>query len=79
MSEKKKKTKKCSKQKRILWYAFGAAGLCARGLAAIALVGIALKMYPLKQESRFFNTCVEELRSNSKSVAESVRFCNGGN
>ena len=34
---KEKKSKKCSTSRKILWYFFGAAGLVARGLAALAL------------------------------------------
>ncbi len=78
MGIKKKKSKRCSIQKRLLWYVFGAVGLGARGLAALALVAIALKMSPLKNEARLFNDCVKE-QSTNKSISESVRFCNGGN
>ncbi len=63
----------------MLWYAFTAAGLGARGLAALALVAISLKMHPLKYQSKFFNACVEEIKESGNSIAESVRFCNGGN
>ena len=75
-----KKSKKCSsnKSRRILWYAFTAAGLGARGLAALALVVISIKMHPMKYQSKSFNACVQELRDTGKSISDSVRFCNGG-
>ena len=75
---KDKKSKKCSTSRRILWYAFGAAGLGARGLTALALLVIAIKMYPLKYEAQFFNACVEETKNTGKSVSASVNFCKGG-
>ena len=75
---KNKKSKTCSKSRRILWYAFGAVGLGIKGLAALSLLAIATKMYPLKYQAKYFNACVEETRNSGKSMAESVRFCNGG-
>ena len=75
-----KKSKKCSsdKSKRMLWFAFSAAGIVARGLAAFALVAISIKMHPLQYHSKLFNACVEEVKENSNSISDSVRFCNGG-
>ena len=76
---KDKKTKKCSTARKFLWYAFGASGILTRGLTALALVAIAIKIYPIKQESKLFNACVEELNTSGKSLSASVGFCNGGN
>jgi hypothetical protein len=80
---KAKKPKKCknlsgSRGRRTPWYVFGAVGLAARGVAALALLAIAIKMYPLKQEAKFFNACIEETRNSGKSISSAVRFCNGG-
>ena len=75
---KDKKSKKCSTNRRLIWYAFTAMGLGARGLAAVALLAIAIKIYPLKYQAKFFNACVEETRNNGKSVSVAVNFCNGG-
>ena len=75
---KDKKLKKCSRSSRILWYAFSSISLGARSLAAIALLAIAVKLYPLKYQGKFFNTCVEEVRVSGKTVSEAVNFCNGG-
>ena len=79
--KKSKKSNKCansSGSRRILWYAFGAGGLAARWIAAFALLAIAIKLDPLKQEAKFFNACIEETRNSGMSVSGAVRFCNGG-
>jgi len=75
-----KKSKQCSKSssRRILWYAFGAAGLGARVLAAFALLAISMMLCSVKKESKVFNECVEEVRNSGESVSVAVRFCNGG-
>ena len=74
---KNKKSKNCSNTKRMLWYAFGVAGLGARGVAALALVAIAMMFCSVKKESKVFNQCVEEVRNSGKSVSSAVSFCNG--
>ncbi len=75
-----KKSKKCSsdKSRRMLWFAFSAAGLGAKGLAALALVAISIKMHPLQYQSKLFNACVEEIKEIGNPISDSVRFCNGG-
>ena len=78
MGKKSKKSSSC-KGRRMLWFAFYAAGIAKRGIAAIALVAISIKMQPLQYQSRFFNACVEEIAETGKSISDSVRFCNGGN
>ncbi len=76
---KNKKSKKCSSAgRKILWYFFGAAGLGARAIAALALLAIAIKVSPLKYQAKSFNACVEESRSIGKSISASVNYCNGG-
>ena len=74
-----KKSNKCSKNKsrKILWYAFGVAGLGARGIAALALLAIALMLCTVKKEANAFNECVEEVRNNGRSVSAAVSYCNG--
>ena len=74
---KNKKSKNCSKSRRILWYAFGAVGLGARGLTALALLAIALMLCTIKKESKVFNQCVEEVQNSGKSVSSAVSYCNG--
>ena len=74
-----KKSSKCSKNKgrKILWYAFGAAGLGARGVAALALLAIALMLCTVKKESKVFNECVKEVQNSGKSISVAVSYCNG--
>ncbi len=62
----------------MLWFAFSAVGLGARGLAALALVAISIKMHPLQNQWKLFNACVEEIQETRKSISDSVSFCNGG-
>ena len=47
--------------------------------SALALSAIALSFCSLKQESKMFNECVEEVKATGKSSSNAVRFCNGGN
>ena len=75
---KDKKSKKCLNRSRLIWYVFSTAGLGARVLAAIALLAIAVKVYPLKYQAKYFNACVEQTKNTGQSVSQSVRYCNGG-
>ena len=47
-------------------------------VSAVALAAIALSFCSLKQESKVFNECVEEIQASGKSSSNAVRFCNGG-
>lgn len=58
---------------------YGAIQISATVLSAISLAAIALGFYAVKQESKSFNGCVEEVIAKSKTNAQAVRFCNGGN
>jgi hypothetical protein len=58
--------------------AYGIIQISATVVSAISLAAIALGLCSIKQESKAFNGCVEELISGGKSNAEAVRFCNGG-
>ena len=77
MSEEKKQQKSCNgKSKAML--AYGIIQLGSSLLSALALVAIALGFCSLKQESKLFNQCVEEIVSTGSGKADAVRFCNGG-
>ena len=77
MSEEKKSSKSCNgKSKAML--AYGVIQLGSSFVSAIALVAIALGFCSLKEESKFFNQCVEEIVSTGSGKADAVRFCNGG-
>ncbi len=75
---KEKKSKKCRRGTKVLWYAFGAAGLGARGLTALGILLVALMLYPIKHQSKNFNSCVEESLEKGSGISESVSYCNGG-
>ena len=47
-------------------------------VSAIALAAIALSFCSVKQESKVFNKCVEEVEATGKSSSDAVHFCNGG-
>tara|TARA_B100000579_G_C22653866_1_gene767544 strand:- start:332 stop:517 length:186 start_codon:yes stop_codon:yes gene_type:complete len=57
---------------------YGIIQLSSSVLSAVALSVIALSLCSLKQESRVFNLCVEEVKASGKVVSDSVHFCNGG-
>ena len=59
-------------------FAYGILQLSSNVISAIALAAIALSLCSIKQESKVFNECVEEVQTNEKSSSYAVRFCNGG-
>ena len=78
MTEENKMHKnKCGgKSKAML--AYGMIQLGSSLISAIALAAIALSFCSLKQESKIFNKCVEEVKASGQSSSNAVRFCNGG-
>ena len=75
--ESKSEKKKCNgKGKAML--AYGTIQLGSSVVSAIALVAIALNLCSIKNESKLFNDCVEEIKSSGKSSSSAVRICNGG-
>ena len=79
MTEENKMHKnKCGgKSKAML--AYGMIQLGSSVISAIALAAIAFSFCSVKQESKVFNECVEEVKATGKSSSNAVRFCNGGN
>ncbi len=77
MSEESANKKDCGGKKKSM-LAYGIIQISATVVSAISLAAIALGLCSIKQESKAFNGCVEELISGGKSNAEAVRFCNGG-
>ena len=59
-------------------FVYGILQLSSSVISAVALAAIALSLCSVKQESKVFNECVEEVQSNGKSSSGAVRFCNGG-
>ena len=76
--ENKKDKKKCGRKGKAM-FAYGMIQLGSSVISAAALVAIALSFCSLKQESKVFNECVEEIQASGKSSSNAVRFCNGGN
>ena len=76
--ENKKEKKKCSGKGKAM-FAYGIIQLGSSVVSAVALAAIALSFCSVKQESKVFNECVEEVQATGKSSTDAVRFCNGGN
>ena len=79
MTEENKKDKKKCGGKGKAMFAYGIIQLGSSVISAVALAAIALSFCSVKQESKVFNACVEEVQATGKSSSNAVRFCNGGN
>ena len=75
--ENKTDKKKCGGKGKVM-FAYGIVQLSSNVVSAVALAAIALSFCSLKQESKVFNECVEEIQASGKSSSDAVRFCNGG-
>ena len=78
MTEENKTVKKKCGGKGKAMFAYGIIQLGSSVVSAVALAAIAFSLCSVKQESKVFNECVEEIQVNGKSSSEAVRFCNGG-
>ena len=78
MTEENKTDKKKCGGKGKAMFAYGIVQLGSNIVSALALTAIALSFCSLKQESKLFNECVEEIQSTGKNSSDAVRFCNGG-
>ena len=58
--------------------AYGVTQITATVVSAISLAAIAVGLCAVKQESKAFNGCVEEVMASGRSNAEAVRYCHGG-
>ena len=77
IEENKKDNKKCGGKGKAM-FAYGIIQLGSNVVSAVALAAIALSFCSVKQESKVFNECVEEVQSTGKSSSNAVHFCNGG-
>ena len=75
--ENKTDKKKCSGKSKMM-FAYGIIQLGSSVVSAVALAAIALSLCSVKQESKVFKECVEEIQATGKSSSQAVRFCNGG-
>jgi len=78
MTEENKTDKKKCGGKGKAMFAYGIIQLGSSVVSAVALAAIAFSLCSVKQESKMFNECVEEIQVNGKSSSEAVRYCNGG-
>ena len=78
MTEENKTNKHKCEGKSKAMFAYGIIQLGSNVVSAIALAAIALNFCSIKQESRKFNECVDEVQSIGKSPSNAVHFCNGG-
>ena len=78
MTEENKTDKKKCGGKGKAMFAYGIIQLGSSVVSALALTAIALSFCSLKQESKVFNECVEDIQATGKSSSDAVRFCNGG-
>ena len=78
MTEENKTDKKKCRGKGKAMFAYGIIQLGSNVVSAVALAAIALSFCSLKQESKVFNECVEEIQASGESSSDAVRFCNGG-
>ena len=77
MSEDTSSKKDCGSKKKAM-LAYGVIQISATVVSAISLAAIALGLCSIKQESKAFNNCVDEVIAEGKTNAAAVRFCNGG-
>ena len=77
MAEEPSSKKECGGKKKAM-LAYGLIQISATVMSAISLAAIALGLCSIKQESKVFNSCVDEVISEGKTKAAAVRFCNGG-
>jgi hypothetical protein len=77
MSEDTRSQKDCGSKKKAM-LAYGVIQISATVVSAISLAAIALGLCSIKQESKAFNTCVDEVIAEGKTNAAAVRYCNGG-
>ena len=75
--ENKTDKKKCGGKSKAM-FAYGIIQLGSSVVSAVALAAIALSFCSLKQESKVFNECVEEVQAAGKISSDAVHFCNGG-
>ena len=78
MTEENKVDKKKCGGKGKAMFAYGLIQIASSVVSAVALATIAFGLCSMKQESKVFNECIEEIQSTGKSSSDAVHFCNGG-
>ena len=78
MTEENSSKQDCDGKKKAM-LAYGVIQISATVVSAISLAAIAFGFVAVKQESKAFNGCVQEVIAEGKTNSQAVRFCNGGN
>ena len=78
MTKETKSDKQNCGNKKGAMLAYGVIQLGTSVLSALSLAAIALSFCSVKQQSKVFAECVEEIRENGSSSSQAVHFCNGG-
>ena len=78
MTEENSSKQNCGGKKKAM-LAYGVIQITATVVSAISLAAIAFGFVAVKQESKAFNGCVQEVIAEGKTNSQAVRFCNGGN
>ena len=71
------KKKGCGGKKKAM-LAYGVIQISASVVSAISLAAIALSLCAVKQQSKAFNTCINQSIEQGLEQAQAVRYCNGG-
>ena len=77
IEENKNRDKKCGGKSKAM-IAYGFIQLGSSVVSAAALARIALSFCSVRQESKMFNKCVEDIQASGRNSSYAVRFCNGG-
>ena len=78
MTDSKKQANKCNGKGKLM-FTYGFIQLGSNVVSAISLIAIAFSLCSLKNESKEFRNCVEEVALELNSSSKAVRYCNGGN
>ncbi len=74
--ENTKSNKKCDKKSKLM-FVYGILQLSSSVISAVALAAIALSICPIKEESKIFNKCVDEVINEGQDYSSAVNFCKG--
>lgn len=69
--------KNCGKKGKAM-FAYGLIQLSTNVVSAISLAAIALSLCSVRQESKAFIDCVDEIQATGATSSDAVRFCHGG-
>ena len=78
MTEENKTSKQKCRGKGKAMFAYGIIQLGSSVVSAVALAAIAFSLCSVKQESKVFIECVNEIQASGQSSSDAVRLCNGG-